>query len=134
MFISRGVQNGCICNMLLFRQVGRLRSITLLIFYGFWSSPDRQKGTHMSLPWKLHRWAKNILALGRRPMKKFNDRWERGLCSMPKNAFLIFQATHFLAIFNVKSPSLICHFCIRLKIVISSDSTHSWQKPIAQFF
>ena len=31
-FISRGVQNGCVCNLLVFRQVGRLLSITLLIF------------------------------------------------------------------------------------------------------
>ena len=31
MFISRSVQNGCLCNLLLFRQVGRVRSIALLI-------------------------------------------------------------------------------------------------------
>ncbi len=31
--ISRGVQNGCVCNLLLFRQVGRLRSMTLLIVH-----------------------------------------------------------------------------------------------------
>ncbi len=29
--ISRGVQNGCVCNLLLFRQVRHLRSINLLI-------------------------------------------------------------------------------------------------------
>ena len=33
MFISRGIQNGSVCNLLLFRLVGRLRSITLLIAY-----------------------------------------------------------------------------------------------------
>ena len=32
-FITRGVQNVCACNLLLFRQVGRLRSITLLMGY-----------------------------------------------------------------------------------------------------
>ncbi len=30
-FISRGVQNGCVCNLLFFRHVGHLRSIMLLI-------------------------------------------------------------------------------------------------------
>ena len=33
--IPKGVQNGCVCNLLLFRQVRRLRSITLLIVAGF---------------------------------------------------------------------------------------------------
>ena len=31
MFISRGIQNGCVCNLLLFQQVGHLWSIMLLI-------------------------------------------------------------------------------------------------------
>ncbi len=38
--MSRGVQNGWACNLLLFRQVGRLRSITLLMSITYKSKLD----------------------------------------------------------------------------------------------
>ena len=57
-FISRDVQNSCVCNLLLFRQVGCLHSITLLILNASDLQPTvlKERAARLVCLLVMHRW------------------------------------------------------------------------------